>query len=139
MGVTNNDKISIIPTLNKLYKLTLYNCNNIEIIPKMPLLMVVIVSKCNLLKKININVNSYSKLHVKHCPNINNCEFYSLSETNNITEFCLSNKIKNWYKRVKLSKILWKYAEIVLIEQMNPHKENNKYLQKYIKENVYDE
>lgn len=135
LNITNS-YISNIPILNKLSRLSLYDCNNIETIPKMRILMKIIAIKCNLLKNINIINNKYSSLHVINCLNINDCVFY---KSNEITKFYSVNKIKNWYNRIKLSKKLWKYAEIILIDLMNPHKENNQYLHKYINNHVYKE
>ena len=73
-------------------------------------------------------------LYISNCQNITNIHTtskYSMKRFNSI------NKIKRWYKRIKLSKKLWMYAELVIMDSMNPHKENNSYLKNYINDKVY--
>jgi archaellin len=95
------------------------------------------ITWCASLRYFNIN-STMIELSIS-----NSKYFYNYNSLNNtnytLKKYKCLNIIKQWYKRVKLSKKLWKYAEIVLMDQMNPYKKDNEYLQKYIKENVYDE
>ena len=114
-----------------LNKLNIKNCNNITTIPIIEGLNELYIYNCNNITTIPI-IEGLKVLNIYNCKNINNFQ-------NDIKQFNSINKIKRWYKRVKMSKKLWLYAKLVIKEKMDPHKENNYYLQKYIKENVYKE
>jgi hypothetical protein len=98
------------------------------------------IKNCNFLTNIYI-IEGLIEVKITNCKhqynyyhtNIpNEYSIYAIQEFNNM------NKIKRWYKRLKFSKKLWMYAELVIMDSMNPHKENNKYLEQYINSNVYN-
>jgi len=115
LNITNVDNIKEIPIIEGLKILYIYSCPNITNIPIIKDLKFLFLYNCK-------NYYNYS------------CDYsiYSIKQFNSI------NKIKKWYKRINFSKILWKYTELVIMDSMNPHKDNNQYLEQYIKDKVYN-
>jgi hypothetical protein len=117
--IKNCYKITNIPVIEGLEYLSIFNCNNINAIPIIEGLKGLWIVNCH-------NIINYYYDH-------NLINFYTIERFNSI------NKIKKWYPRIKFSRKLWMYAELVIIDEMNPHKDDNQYLEKYIKDKVYKE
>jgi hypothetical protein len=142
--INNCSNITNIPIIEGLQKLCIMDCPKIINIPNIKGLQVLHISNmkdCSNITNIPI-IEGLQSLKINYCKNYYNydCIYNNLFQKRNynIKEFNNINKIKRWYKRVKLSKKLRLCAELVIIDEMNPHKENNQYLERYIKEKVYE-
>jgi len=137
--LTDCFNITNIPNIEGLRDLIMDNCTMVTTIPIIKGLRVLSITNCQNIRDIP-NIEGLRDIHIHNCYNIINFNprfsytnyFYTIKEFHNM------NKIKKWYKRIKFSKKLWMYAELVIIDEMNPHKENNQYLEQYIKDKVYD-
>jgi hypothetical protein len=155
LHITNCNNVTSINYINGLQDLNIYHCDNLKEIPNINGLKRLFIDGCLNITKIPI-IEQLRNLFIYNCENIEeipfikklrkmsiiNCKKYlnyrSQNNIYNIKYLYNANKIKKWYKKLKLSKRLWLYAELVIIDEMNPHKENNQYLERYIKEKVYN-
>ena len=152
-----------IPIIKGLRKLQLLGCNNIKEIPNIESLYELCIVCCNnitniinipILKKIkNLTIINSNIFNISIIENIENIEIinninildmriYYNYFTHDNNEYTIKHlysiiKIVKWYKKLKLSKKLWMYADLVIRDSMNPHKENNIYLEQYIENKVY--
>ena len=158
--IMNCQNIKTIPIIEGLIYLTIVDCHNITNIPNIKGLKSLVIDNCKMITTIPV-IKGLNELSVTDCqsirniPNIEGLRHIRIYNCYNIIHFSLifsytgyfytlkefhnMNTIKKWYKRIKLSTKLWMYAELVIMDSMNPHKENNKYLEHYINEKVYDE
>ena len=146
--IRNCPNITLIPNIERLLVVSIEHCQNITLIPNIEGLACIYIINCqNIINITNISIfNVLIHLYIQDCNKIN--DYCSVETEINMSpvktskytlkQFTNVNTIKRWYKRVKLSKKLWMYAELVIIDSMNPHKDNNQYLEQYIKEKVYD-
>jgi len=111
--------------LKGLACLYITNCQNITNIPLLNKLMHLHIQDCN-------KIYDYSNIETEINMSLVKTSKYTHTQFDNV------NVIKKWYKKLNLSKKLWMYAELVIMDSMNPHKENNQYLEKYIKDKVYN-
>jgi len=132
--------INNIPIIKGLRFLSIRDCPNITNITIMGGANILQVLNCDNINNIPF-LEGLEGLELTNCNKIYNYNNLLYNEINKYTieQFNKINKIKQWYKRIKLSKKLWMYAELVIIDSMNPHKENNSYLENYIEEKVYKE
>jgi len=130
------ENIHSIPIIKGLKVLQVENCPNVSTIPIITGLQELYIIKCMNITIIGI-IEKLKYLIISDCKNINDIQTL-YNNKYNTKEFNSIEKIKRWYKRLNFSQRLWIYAELVIIDSMNPHKENNKYLEHYINEKVYN-
>lgn len=150
-------KITIIPQLNNLHTLSIQNCNNIVNISQLNNLNNLYINTCNNIIKLpkldslfqlrimnsNINISridlyKLGSLVLLNCKylydftaKINNKSFISslFKNKEQILIFMKINKIKHWYRRMKLIKQYYSIIEYLEKKRMHP---NSKYFQKII-------
>lgn len=155
--IKNCDKVSTIPQLDNLHTLSIQNCINITNIPKLNHLHNLFINDCNSIIKLpkldslfqlrimnsNINISridllklgSLVLLNCKYIYNftakINNESFVSslFKNKDEILKFIKINKIKHWYRRIKLRDQYYLIIEYLEKKRMHP---NSKYFQKII-------
>lgn len=139
LNINNCKNIHTIPQLNNLNVLNINNCKYIFTIPQLNKLNRLCVKNCNYL------IYKQCDLLKLNCLNISNCKnIYELTNINNIDynlynhfqkhkerilKFVSINKIKNWYKRMKLIEKYYIIIEYVEKKRMHP---NSMYFKKIL-------
>lgn len=155
--IKNCDKVTTIPQLNNLHTLSIQNCNNIVNIPELNNLNNLYINACNSIIKLSnldllfqlkiinsnieisrINLYKLGSLVLLNCKNIynftikiNNESFISslFKNKDEILKFIKINKIKHWYRRIKLRDQYYLIIEYLEKKRMHP---NSKYFKKII-------
>jgi len=141
LHIYNCQNLTNVPYASELFYLNIRNCQALINIPNLENLTVLEITNCNNIKNIP-NIENLKGLYINNCKNIINCNIHII-DNYNITKFYNSNKIKKWYKKRaiynKYITSINQMIELVVMIQMDPHNENNTYLQNIIKEFSYEE
>lgn len=152
--VINSCNIINIDNVQQLTCLLLQNCFNITNLPQFEHLTTLAIDNCPNI----VNIQKYEYLQYLRIVNNNkyydydsellydeddgydedNTEVYDMKK---IKEFYNINKIKTWYKKRKLyNKYIFcinQIQELIVMDQINPRKENNTYLENILNDYVY--
>jgi len=145
-----------INNVQQLLCLVLQNCINITDLPKFENLHTLAIDNCpNVL-----NVPKYENLQDLRITNNNRYYDYDIEllgdddddydedneseyDIKKIKEFYSINKIKTWYKKRNLYNkyilCINQMQELIVMDQMDPRKENNTYLEKVLNDYVYND
>mgnify|MGYP001579672843 CR=1 FL=1 len=138
LNITNCQNIKKIPIIEGLQELNINNCQNITTIPIIGGLKRVSIINCQNITTIPI-IERLKELYIRNC----NINYYNYGSIYSIKQFCNINTIKKWYRKkllyIKYKTCIHQMEELSIQYQMDPYRKNNKYLEEYIKENVYYE
>ena len=148
ISIRDCDNIMTIPIIEGLHTLTIVNCNNITTIPIIEGLQALTIYNCNNITTIP-TIKGLQELSVIRCKKIsekyytkNNLNYIYYHNNDDAKCFYSINKIKKWYKRRalynKYKLCIHQMEELVIMDQMNPHKKDNIYLQNIVNEFSYE-